>query len=816
MPKEPFEKKRRRKKSQPPVDISLPKEITPQQPPVPPAEPPASESAAEHDHATQMREVMREAMSIFASTKTIPLEKEQTVLERCAALGLTSTHGDTSDPQAVRRALFDALCAAPRHINNVSSLFNEHEGKPFPLTEGRVVMEQQNKKLVTDWRKQFQDERPEYIAEVEETLLTELANLQRHHDPCNVFLRERGGIVVINIDAGRHKESVTVIPPQTNERDTIAVYRHTASAHERELPDKLRAQYISDAIRQHVFSIHSHTEPAGNFKAVTTSSGTGDLANLFRLALSVKDLDLYLKTHQQVDEAVWLFQKGVTNMIDVLSLASIEQNPKEFKAKKMTTITAPEKQLLVEMFTKRAEYRAYIDTVRTALEHASAVRDINYRALETVEQLRALGQGETAARPGEMRRVFERCVRSIHEMLNALNRASVPVYDCADTDIDNLAAQFADAIDMLDFSSTTDEPTSPQSQRALQDARDSIMDMIDDTPEQLESWEDVRSLNQAIRYLHRRLYTVSERFGRGIDNRLKYSHDPLLPRADRDSDVTLVDVRTGKTSSSLGAIATRLVSELHPSHPSIHTGERQKPILILGDGYLELRASAGKHLIELLAEQDPRELTVNFRLCESGYHGSSARLAFTRTMLQENDFVDHTSTEIQGRRLQWIQMHLKTESPERWKQGLQTTLRLVRALPDMDLLRVPPEFYDLFREGVTHISNLGTPFIRLRRQSREDLLATVKEDQQHQLRGAAGVIAHFGCAAEHRLLVEALLQKLRGPEDWKRICAAIPEDDREPIITTLLDMELEARRHKDTTAARQLKTRADAVINLSE
>ncbi len=777
---------------------------------------PAPEPPPNGDPTGELLEAENLRLNIIKAYKLLQTQDDpdpqvvRSVAEELKGTPLSDDAGVWDDPREVKDMLLRSVFVSPFRINSMRSLTDEGSGKPFQLTTGDILVEEPNKKIVADWSDAFRTTHPKIVREISAALVAEMQKLHKHHNPCKVFLRERGGIVVINIDAGNHKESMAIVLTNDKSVKTIAVYNHVPSAHESRGPQAYRGKYIEGALKGISHSLHERRESKGHINALMSGQRKPLVSHLFRLALSVKDLDIVFSNDRQVICATRLFGMGVTNMDAVLSIASIDQEPVQLEHHQGHTITPLEHKILTDMFKQRHNMKEHLEHVRRSLESARIVRDINYSALETLDQLRAMAFEEIASRPGQMQRLFKRLALYIHEMRRSI---PVPTPDVSEEDINTLVERFADAIDMLDHP-PTEESVARYYQRAQQEARVTIRDMVDDTPEQLESWDQVQSLNQAIRFFHRKLYTIESRFGRTIEDLLRLRNqaaDPLAPSPDRTLGVTVVDVRTEEQQKSeLADGATQTLKSIQPLHDTRVTGRPDKPVMVIGNNYLEIRASAGKHLIELLAEQDQRETTVSFRLCESGYHGSSQRLAFARSVLKEMDFVEHTEQKQQGR---WLQMHLKTESPERWRNGLATAIRMFHALPDLDLDRIAPEFIDLFGEGVTHLNILSRQFITLKQKTPEEIIADNERKQKISMKNLIESIIYFGDSMERRLLVEILDSKLSGPKAWQRVCVTIPPKEREKMVDTLLAMEHDTQAQKKFAATRRWRSRANALID---
>lgn len=686
--------------------------------------------------------------------------------------------------------------------NNVTRLSDAGIGEKFAEAEGEIMLEAEGKKVQLDQGERKSLSREQKI--VLKVVGQELKKLIQPPQQCKILVTSRPGFTIILVDAGSHKERIAIMhDPQQGER--AAWYEHIPSSFEKENPKKTyRPSFVE-------WVLASRRRRPGEGPQVlslidlNSQLSEDQVGRLVRLALSVKDLDLTL-TEKKLPTALQLFEAGATNLVGCLNFLQAGGLPEEgwpgLNEQEVKVIKRA-RENMDRLEAKKAGLKEAIVRIRVG-------RELNYEIIDLLLQLQGQGDDIKEGRNKPLTR-YDSPVQKLSLLKQKMQAMKdTLVFPPAEIDIQSLVQKFEPIVDAVEALSNTEHGFSSEQVRQAWIAFSGI---FSDKGGDTKSWADVYSLEEAVRFLHRSLYTQIDQFTLFESDFKTLLGQGLTQTFEPDIQMHVIDVGDRIWQETLaGNIAWKKIRSLGESR-QLDEKAYSPPMVLAGDDFIELSYPQGKHYVEVAAMsrvQEPQEFTITFKYVESGYQGSADRQNFVEETLQSMGF-RRASTDPRGRVCLYS---LKTEDLATWEKTLAETIRLVYAIPDLDL---HPELArragELFKKGITHINSFGVDVIRLEQLLR-DSPGKLLKDELEEVQWTAARLLRQGGQTEARYVAKLLLEKVPRPSEWKTVLHIANQNDLDRLISALIELEDEARKGKEKNRVRLLAGRANLVMDV--
>ncbi len=637
----------------------------------------------------------------------------------------------------------------------------------------------------------------------------------------------------IRMDPGIHKEFLGIVLASQEQGTPYAlVYRHTPSGFERlHYKDNSRPVYISTIVGKKAKGEGGQVTASVFAKESKIFQET--FREYLRLCQSVKNLDLIL-TARDVPFAVNMFKAGVTNMGGFLDCCNAcdrftsREKFEEFEEKD-TLLNDSEKRLLEKYFEKHMEEMEEKDYLKRKIKNLRTAKDLNF---EIVGDLINLGQQASAilGTTFESPRQAESLVKmydTISEKLKKMEKTIRASFGDPHTNVEELTKRLRKSIEPIamiarfgygapDVLKNSDGSVNvgKEGKKFLPDnvrsAYEEFAKITDDKGKDMHTWDDVESLEEAVRFLHKIVVETPVIYREIYMEDLARS-EFFRASGDKSYPFKIIDLtKKGFERSEIGKVVIQEnINNLGYRLNEVFRKDRafrRFPVAIFSDDYFELTIPTTKHYVEMnsqrYAPQDKnKEYTISLRYVESGYFGAIQRQDFAAAVLEQCNF-KVTRTRDKGGDLC---AHFKTENDNEWKIALSKAIQLVASLKDLDLTRIDPSFVGLFKEGVVSMFH-GFKKIKT-------ALQTGNIDDETK-RVTASILT-FGAESEKDLLIQLLTKDAKTFE--KDIAPYLEQTNKKALdqfVTHLIHLEKNTRKRGDKKLAGHLHKLGDKIMDL--
>ncbi|MBI4135233.1 hypothetical protein HY477_00660 [Candidatus Uhrbacteria bacterium] len=622
--------------------------------------------------------------------------------------------------------------------------------------------------------------------------------------------------VFMVMDPGTHKEFLGLVSQAERGTSGLLAYSHVFSPHER--GQKKEAQYRRKYIEQILakYGLRLQRDETTVNGLLSSSNVAEDFRELARLALSVKDLDLGLHSDREVDFAARAFQSGAMNMRWFLSkcrqIRDGQLKPTQSRELAETTLLNPDEHQLLEQYRKyRIRVEAAKKQYRDKIEDIRQVKDLNYEILQGLLDLQEQGKQALAGGGGHPKKPeligtkFEALVKKLARMESLVNRVIPRAAEARlRTHSEEIAEEFwPDVLAMEELQKGGDIPN-----RALTQTR--FAKMFEDAGGGLEDWSAVKTLEEAVRFLHGQLYQELKN-GFGAGSRKEWEKDEALAdEYDDASGLALLDVsERGLEQSETYQIFQATLKRLAPfqlENMGKADASGDVPFLAFGDDFAELTFPQGKHKIEVAAQTRAgkhAEYGVTFRYFESGYFGAQKRTQYLKGALQWLGIAFKPSEE--NERLLIASTH--TKDKEKWERQFSEVIRLTYSLSDLDLApAIARQAARLFKAGITDIRHAGFGIIRIEQADIDS-----KDFKDVVKRVFLPGEFRFG-QDERKYAAEVILDKAKNINALKKALLELSAGELDLFISAVFDLEDKVNEGGDKNKQKQLKRVANSLV----
>ncbi len=327
--------------------------------------------------------------------------------------------------------------------------------------------------------------------------------------------------------------------------------------------------------------------------------------------------------------------------------------------------------------------------------------------------------------------------------------------------------------------------------------------ILNDKGTPLLKWEEVDSLEEAVRFFHgiiTRAVNLSKFQVENIKNSLFFTEE-------KNTHIKILDItKNGVSESEIGKIIfNETLNKLGVfSNAIFFNKERGDIISVIGEDFVDFTVATGKHYIEMSAQmyQDRPEYTISFRYVESGYQGAIDRQDFSTEVLEKLGF---RIIRDRGERGTLCATFI-SEDHNKWRDVLSTTLRLSAAIQDLDLQQIIEGYPELFKNGVV---SLFREFISIRGSIlNKEITRKIKDDVR--------IVMYCGSDFEKRYLACLLNESLHTSfnKDIKPYLSDLDDNQLDDLLFTFVDMEMEAKAQGDKKAQARLRRISDKISEM--
>ncbi len=634
----------------------------------------------------------------------------------------------------------------------------------------------------------------------------------------------------IRMDPGSHKEFLGVILGDSESgMPHTMFFEHTPSGYEAANYKKnSRPKYISEIIGG---KIDQRTKKISNVVFLAhVSDLEAEFRKYFRLCQSVKDLDLYLR-EEDVPFAVKMFENGATNMREFLAwcdkLDEIESKEEAGRLVESAGLSDREKNLLSDYYCKYVEEKIFL---KQRLENVRKAKNLNFEIMKELLSLdkKAKSILETTYESKRQSESIEKTYGDISrklEMMEKFARMALDAY-MPKTDVKSLSDRLKinmepisivsrlghgtpDALKNADGSVNVSEEGKKFLPQGIKSAYEKFSEILNDKGGKLETWDDVESLEEAVRFFHQIIVESPVLYG---DFYTRSVTDSVFFREkDAGYPVKIVDLtKSGVKKSEMGKIViddtmNKLGRRLKDTFRREEFGNRSS-VMIFSDDYFELSMPTEKHYLEMNSQSHKfddgtGEYSVSLRYIESGYYGAVERQDFAAAVFEDLGFeVDRDRSE-RGN----LNANLRTGDKNKWKTVLSKTIQLTAALKDLDLEFINLDTVDLFKEGVI------SDFHGFRNFKESLKLRELSKDTEIFL----GHKMDSGADSEKRLIVNLLAENTKVfKSDFLPYVEKLDKNQLDSVVSCLFDLEREAKKSGNKSLVNKLHRLGDNVINL--
>lgn len=518
--------------------------------------------------------------------------------------------------------------------------------------------------------------------------------------------------VHISMDPGKHKELLSVVT-DTESGSTFFVYRHITSAFERLSPHSERADFIE---RVNSRAIKGYRCAHGNVvDLIRFVPGGTDVADecfdvLVRLSRAVKDLDLLVLRQGESAYAARLFvEQRVTNIDTLFGAFRCVDSGKPVK--QIGARLNDRERLVVGSYQELAQEKADArQGLQERIGHLDEAKRLNYDLLRQVRAFVTQARIVLEQGSGEYDRStkFQDRLQKIQEDLQAMAREVTQFTSLIDfVDIPPLVRTYSQLAKILDRAARGFPPDD------VEGVRTEVAQLSGTRTAKLTTWSEVTSLEEAIRYLHARLY-------RGYEVKQTWQNHPLYNPIDDAAGIPAIHLTPDGRPSDIYQIFARAVEPVS-SMTKVEvasTGFGAKhPFILCAEQFGYFSFQKGKHRLEISAQEqtDPPEFGIGLSYFESGYRLGGKRTVFLRSALKRLGY--QLSKEDDRLTL----ASFRSTHKEAWRVALAETVRLVYALPNLDLADIVDQAEELFFDGLTNIADIGKHIDAIRRDPKYPL-----------------------------------------------------------------------------------------------
>lgn len=526
---------------------------------------------------------------------------------------------------------------------------------------------------------------------------------------------------------------------------------------------------------------------------------------LVRLCNAVKDLDFASTLNEkEIPLATSLFRKGVTNMAHFLSAAkSMKNGDGKTLAPQAFLFNEREKDIWSDFTASVAQVEELKERFRENMSILRRAKELNYEViadlLRLIDQVHAIynvasgkeRRAEEFVRVREYQplQLYENVLYKLKEMRRCVNRVTGTL--STDEEIDALAHRFSEPISLMD--AVAKDATVSHLDRVYEEAKK----IADDKRGHLESWDDVDTLEEAVRFLHNELYVGSNlrfpgaRYEIGFTN-LKF-HDFFIEQLSV-FDLTSSGVENSRPGriflETLRTVSISVKDEVYTALYNL------QPFVVVGDDYIDMSFPSGKHRIDVSAgtkegENEEYEVTVDY--FESGYEGALERFRYVAAVLEDLGFRFQDKKEED---FSFLRANFFTRTKEDWEKAFAQTVRLMHSTTNVDLMHGSHRVYvHLFKKGITDIYRCGYHFLQLERGS-----VALSE----KAKNFASIFA-FGGYGEQEAAAKLLLQKGRTTKEIQAIIAQLNDEQKKDLLNVIDEWITQAYQIDDANEAKRLE-----------
>ncbi|MCW1929732.1 MAG: hypothetical protein KIH62_000275 [Candidatus Kerfeldbacteria bacterium] len=581
-------------------------------------------------------------------------------------------------------------------------------GRGFAGAEGEVCYESSSAKLVVQDMRDAEQKEDGYPSDVQR-LQEYLAAFNLPSSPCKAHvIVHPHGLVTTRLDPGSHKEFVAHIPSSTSQGAVYFMHTLSSFEHTKRLP--YRPRYIARALRESrgIFHAQRSNDASVVFRS---TAGPTVMETALRLAVSVKDLDITLHSDEDVRTAAELFARGGVNihtMFHFLNRQGALDVERMYRA-----LPSQDAQIVQSITEQRAKYQERLRSVEVFMDSMRRAREANTAALSALMQLSAsvdrLLAGERYTRAESPERLYAVClerVQGLHAAVNELRPLQLKPMS-----IEWLAESHRAILEDFSYAEAQSAEGSIDNELRAR-VRAGMHALTTHSSPRPTDWEEVRSLNDAIAYLHEQMYQHSLQLRRLIFGAMSSTNtEDNRKRGEEFYEYSIIDASRGVGGWKETVGGKMLVSTLTAIGETQYQRSTRgmKPIAIIHNDYVEIAFPTGHHYIELSLTAQDGEYSGSIHHVEASYAGGPARQRFLEQVLQLHHFRMTGTSGERARGL--VSGHMVTRDLRTWESAARTLLRLPYALLDLDMAHdIAQRAVKMFEGGVTHIYTLGIHF----------------------------------------------------------------------------------------------------------
>lgn len=773
-------------------------------------------------------ELLNNAIDYLTSTKEE--EKEALYLKIKDSLLISKIRGikkEVSDPEDLCREILTSYLEE----KNINVVIPDKKDVSHYTNKRKILFENDHVEIAISSGEEYIKNNV-YLKELLEIIETVAKDfITPALDPFKADIALGENFLSMRMDPGKHKEFIGMLLPSN--KGAVLVHKHTPSQYEKTNPNNtFRQKYISKITKGTVDEKNSQ---------VTSLIIRTDLKlfeELFRLCQSVKNLDLI--SSKDLVFTVNMFNEGATNMESFLGSCDScdklkSQHEFDNYVSHNKSINPKEKELLKKYFENNVEKKI---AIKKGMELLRRAKDLNFEIISDLIDLEkevrsALSFDYERPTKGHLLlRMYQAVAKKIIEMENLVAYSSVftgsiirklhakeiteKLEDNMEPIISLARMGFGTSAVLRDENGEIDmgELARKRLPKKVAYAYDRFSEIIDDRGQKLESWEDIISLQEAVRFLHELVVKTSSLYITSIyyDSDDKFIRTKNKSTEEWSYTTRIADLSTnGLEKTEIGKTIMRTINRLgYYSKLNIFNPDESKkdrrPVMIFSDNLFELTLPTEKHYIELNAQSyensENKEYTISWRYVESGYPGSAERQDLVAVILEKNRFrITRNGYHLNGQ--------FNTEKKEEWKENLKMIINLVATLKDLDLGRIREDTADWFEKGVIELFgsfrqieqwlSLGTGF--------------ADDDSKKEIE----IIMRLGSVSEKELLAKMLADNMTSfKKDLAPYLEKLDSNQLDDFISCLFELEQKVKKEKNKKLADRLRRIQENVLKLMD
>jgi len=634
------------------------------------------------------------------------------------------------------------------------------------------------------------------------------------------LIKVEKNIISIRMNPGSHKEFLGIIKNPDSDKDFCS-YIFTPSKFEREKEMRQRKEFIQKiSVRNIRDSFQEDKKGNAVINKFTVSIGVEDM---FRLCQAVKNLDFLLNVEYQgeIDFLVNLFNAGATNLENFVSLIDRDVFYEEYLEKgdfsvSEKSINDTEKELAKRYFRYKEKLDEFKENTKETMQRMQELTELNYALLKRLDILLEMGK-ETLTSSVPNHHLAEEMRKSFAEIVDGLQKMFILGQDINSgfnvkkwrKCVEELAqiAQFGygsqDVVNSNGEIDVSDAARIPS--LARERYNNFIENVIEDRGKSLKDQSEVKSINEAVRYLHGLfidflLLNGSREVQFGDGNLQRIFH------RDKMGEVLLFDSSEKRGKFGAGEVFKKALAKLGDSYLSDMRFGMVGGRAVLADNFFEALFEEGKHNIEVFGQMSPQvpEYMARFRYAESYYHGAYQRMDFVEEFLSAQGF------RIQRNGSRTLKAVFRSQDIKKWEEGIEKLVYLIAIMKDLDL-----GFENEFPGGFNFLDLAQNGIVD--RMSAEAFLSEFEKERPNinlVARRLAGILEN-GTHQEKIFYVEKLLEKSSSFSNWiEPILGYLDVKQLDTFLEMLYYLEDESKEKREGSKATLYRRLGEKVENL--